>query len=157
LTGTSETFYNNDVLSIKFAGHNIGYLGAIKKSNLKQYDLDGKIIYCLSINLNLLLDMYHESKTKFHSIDKLMPIIKDVSFFVNRNINIIHAIHALNELDFIKYYEFIDHYIKDDEYVSYTIRFTLTNIVNMETKDIEQNLNKIINVLNEHGCVIRKS
>lgn len=156
LTGASDIFYNNDVLSIKFGGHNIGYLGALKTSNLKQYDLDNKTIYCLSINLNMLLDTYQKTNTTFTSISKLMPIVKDISFFVNASINIIHVLQALEELSFVQNYEFIDHYLKDDGQISYTVRFNFINTQNLETKEIDQYLNQVIRVLNEHGCVIRK-
>lgn len=152
----SDIFYNNDVLSIKFAGHNIGYLGALKNSNLNEYDLNSKTIYCLSINLNMLFDIYQKPKTYFHSINKLMPIVKDISFYVNQSINMIHAIQAIEELSFVQNYEFIDHYLKDDGHISYTIRFSFANIQNLQTKDIDDHINKIIKTLSEHGCIIRK-
>jgi phenylalanyl-tRNA synthetase beta subunit len=131
-------------------------MGALKSSNLKEYDLNNKLIYCLSINLDMLIGLYQRPKIQFQSINKLMPIVKDISFFISPNINIFHAIKVIEELSFIQHYEFIDHYIKDDNYISYTIRFTFINTQNLQTKEIDQYINKVISILSENGCVVRK-
>jgi phenylalanyl-tRNA synthetase beta chain len=157
VTSESNVFYNNELLAVQCNGKLIGYIGSIKSSKLVNYDLSNQTIYCLSINLELLLEMYTKPIMHFVSVNNLMPIYKDISFIIHPLEKITNLLHALDNLDFIQSYEFIDRYvITEGEQISYTLRFRFNNIKGTNTKIIETYLTEIENKIIENHANIRR-
>jgi phenylalanyl-tRNA synthetase beta chain len=156
ITSESNVFYNNELLAIQCNGQLIGYIGAIKSSKLKKYDLQQNSIFCLTINLNMLMDMYVEPAIHFTSVNNLMPIYKDISFIIHPLEKIHNLLNVLNSLDFIQSYEFIDRYVINQEQISYTLRFRFNNIKGLNTKTIDSYLTEIEKQIVQNHAVIRK-
>jgi phenylalanyl-tRNA synthetase beta subunit len=152
----SQVFYANEMLAINHTGQLIGYIGLIKTSKLKTYGLNDLPVYCLSLNFELLIDLYTKPSIKFTSVSDLMPINKDVSFYVKPSTRINIALNAIQNLPFVHNYEFIDRFINSNGEVSYTIRFQFNNEKNLLTQTIDQYYKSIVNILIEHNCLIRK-
>jgi phenylalanyl-tRNA synthetase beta subunit len=148
-------FYANEVLAIHCNGKLIGYMGNMKASKLKEFDLHTRNIYCLTLNLNILFDLYHPNTYRFHSVSNLMPIFKDISFFIQDSSKITNALDGLNALSFIHQYEFIDRYIDENGRISYTIRFRFENATGLDTKAIDGYIKGIEQVLIESNCEMR--
>jgi phenylalanyl-tRNA synthetase beta chain len=123
---------------------------------LNPFNLNDKNIYCLSLNLTLLLSLHNETKPKFNTVSNLQPIFKDVSFFINENEKIENLLNALKTLPFITSYEFIDRYVSNDGQVSYTIKFQFVNDKTINSKTIEDYLNQIYQKMVESNCIVRK-
>ncbi|GHU30493.1 hypothetical protein FACS1894166_00230 [Bacilli bacterium] len=155
---TTETgiFYRNEELAIRYSGRLIGYIGLIKQTMLQPYSLHDKNIYCLSLNLSMLLNLYHPTRIKFNAINKLQPVFKDVSFFINDGEKIENLLNALKLLPFIDSYKFIDRYVNADEQVSYTIEFKFVADKTINTKTIDDYLNQIYQKMVESNCIVRK-
>jgi phenylalanyl-tRNA synthetase beta chain len=152
----NNIFYDNESLAIHCNGKVIGYIGAIKKSKLKLYGLANVHIYCLTINLNMLFDLYVKPTIQFKSVNNLMPIYKDISFIVKPGITINNVLTSFKQLSFINSYNFIDRYQMDDDNISYTIRFTFHNTQGLLTQTIDKYLEQIEKKLLENNCQVRK-
>jgi phenylalanyl-tRNA synthetase beta chain len=156
VTSESNVFYNNELLAIQCNGQLIGYIGSIKASKLNDYDLLNEQIYCLTINLETLLQIYHKPIIRFTSVNNLMPIYKDISFAIHPLEKITNLLTELKNLDFVESYEFIDRYIINDELTSYTLRFRFNNIKGLSSKTIDGYLNEIEKKIIENHANIRK-
>jgi phenylalanyl-tRNA synthetase beta chain len=156
MTSDSSVFYSNELLAIQCNGKLIGYVGSVKSSCLKSFDLQNQTIYCLTLNLDMLLKLYVKPVTKFTSINNLMPIYKDVSFIIHPLKKITNLLEALTKLDFIDSYEFIDRYVINEEQISYTIRFRFNNTKGLDTKTIDNYLQEIEKQMVENHATIRK-
>jgi phenylalanyl-tRNA synthetase beta chain len=156
ITSESDTFYNNELLAIQCNGKLIGYIGLIKSSKLKNYDLQSESIYCLTINLETLLNLYVAPTIHFSSVSNLMPIYKDISFIIHPLEKINNLLTALSTLDFVESYEFIDRYTIDDEQISYTLRFRFNNIKDLSSHIIDKYRTEIEKQIIENHAKIRK-
>jgi hypothetical protein len=134
----------------------IGYIGLIKSSKLKKYDLQAESIYCLTINLESLLTTYVQPTLQFEHVSKLMPIYKDVSFMIHHLEKINNLLTSLNTLDFIHSYEFIDRYQINAEQISYTIRFNFNNAKGTDNRTIDNYLKEVERRIIENHATIRK-
>jgi phenylalanyl-tRNA synthetase beta chain len=152
----NNIFYDNESLAIHCNGKVIGYIGAIKKSKLKPYGLANTHIYCLTVNLNMLFDLYVKPTIQFKPVNNLMPIYKDISFIVKPGITINNVLNSFKQLTFINSYDFIDRYRMDDNKISYTIRFTFHNSQGLLTQTIDKYLEQIEKQLLENNCQVRK-
>jgi phenylalanyl-tRNA synthetase beta chain len=155
-TSDSTVFYSNELLAIQWNGQLVGYIGSIKSSNLKQFDLQNQVVYCLTLNLDMLLKLYVKPSHQFTSINNLMPIYKDVSFIIHPLKKINNLLDALEKLNFIDSYEFIDRYVINEEQISYTIRFRFNNVQGLNTKTIDTYLQQIEKQMVENHAAIRK-
>jgi phenylalanyl-tRNA synthetase beta chain len=156
ITSESNVFYNNELLAIQCNGKLIGYIGSIKSSQLKKYDLQNESIYCLTINLEMLIDTYISPTVHFSSVNNLMPIHKDISFIIHPLEKINNLLLALNNLDFIQSYEFIDRYVISDDQISYTLRFSFNNVKGLDSKVIDKYLSEIEKQIIENHANVRK-
>jgi phenylalanyl-tRNA synthetase beta chain len=156
VTSESEVFYSNELLAIQCNGKLIGYIGSIKSSQLKEYDLQNESIYCLSVNLEMLFDMYILPNIHFSSINNLMPIYKDISFVIHPLEKINNLLSAINNLDIVQSYEFIDRYVIDETQISYTLRFRFNNVKGLNSTTIDKYLTKIEQQIIENHAKIRK-
>jgi phenylalanyl-tRNA synthetase beta chain len=149
-------FYPNEMLTINFAGQLIGYIGLIKTSELKPYGLNDQLIYGVTINLEMLFDLYTPPQIQFSPINDLMPIYKDISFYVSPTTRINNALATIKKLPFVQHYDFIDRFVNQKGEISYTIRFELINTKNLKAIEIDQYYQQIISILIEFNCVVRR-
>jgi phenylalanyl-tRNA synthetase beta chain len=156
VTSESDVFYHNELLAVQCNGKLIGYIGAIKSSQLKKYDLQNESIYCLTLNLSMLLSMYAPPTVHFSLVNNLMPIYKDISFTIHPLEKINNLLLMLNNLTFLQSYEFIDRYVLNDEQISYTLRFCFNNVKGLETKIIDKYLMEIEKQIIENHAKLRK-
>lgn len=147
-------FYNNEALAIQLNGKVLGYVGMIKQSLLNNMKLT-KPIYCLSINID---DLIQSDLNNFNVINPqpYMPVVKDISFVTNST-NVIVAIQEqLPKLDFIQQFDYIDTYTMPNNDKSYTIRITFKNAKIFTSTTINENLQKLEDLIVGCGAVIRK-
>jgi phenylalanyl-tRNA synthetase beta chain len=156
ITSDSSVFYSNELLAIQCNGKLIGYIGSIKSSALKSFDLQNQTVYCLTLNIDMLLKLYVKPIVKFTSINNLMPIYKDVSFIIHPLKKITNLLEAITKLDFVDSYEFIDRYVINEEQISYTIRFRFNNVKGLDTKTIDNYLRDVEKQMVENHASIRK-
>jgi phenylalanyl-tRNA synthetase beta subunit len=93
-------FYNNEHIGIYFDGILIGHIGAIKNSILLKYNIDGKQVYCLSVNIDELIKKYHENVTQYQPVSILNPITKDLTIDVTDK-HLDEALNNISNLSFI--------------------------------------------------------
>jgi phenylalanyl-tRNA synthetase beta chain len=156
ITSELEPFYSNELIAIQCNGKLIGYIGLIKPSKLKNYDLQNEIIYCLTINLEMLLDMYVPPIVRFSLVNNLMPIYKDISLIIHPLEKISNLLKAIDNLNFVQSYEFIDRYKIDDEQISYTLRFRFNNVRGLDNRTIDKYLTEIEKQIIENHAALRK-
>jgi phenylalanyl-tRNA synthetase beta subunit len=104
-TQDNEYFYKTEMLAIHSQGQLVGYVGLLKSSQLREYDLSNHSVYCLSINFESLLKTYKHQEFKIKHINNLMPIFKDISFTINDKESIRYMIEAIDKLPFISNYQ----------------------------------------------------
>lgn len=149
-------FYPNETVVISYYGETIGYIGAIKQTQLAKYDLQNKNIYCLTINLTRLISDFKQKPFIYQSQSNTMPVIKDISFIVGHTTPLNELQSIITKLDFVKQVEFIDQYQISDTTRSYTIRVVFSNITTLTTEEINKYLKKIEQVIIENHGSIRK-
>lgn len=140
----SKYFYNNECVSIEDGSKIIGYIGKIKSNLLKEYDLEQKQIYSLSINLNSELSNFYEKEFKFAPISNYQVAYKDINISTNNNIN--HYLNKLQNCSEIQSLEVTSIYKKEKTTV-YTIRYYLKNDVSYTASDLENINQKLIKLV----------
>lgn len=140
-------FYNNETLTISFKNKVIGYVGKIKKSQLKSYDLSNKDIYCLTINIDSLLKHYEPSQFKVKSFGSFQTVSKDVNIVLPKNgiNNIKEKLNAIKKIPDISNAEIINIFEKDNN-VIYTVRYWLVDTKQFKSNDIDLIAREIDNI-----------
>lgn len=144
-----EQFYDNESIGLFFNEKLIGYIGKIKKSQLKPYDLNNKDIYCLSINLDELLVAYKPLVKKVKGFGEYQRLSKDINiildkqnaYMINQKINDIKSIEDIQDAKLINVFE------KDNQIV-YTVRYYLVDSKQFTTEDLEAVSKQVENLNN---------
>ncbi len=131
-------FYNNESIEILAYGKVIGYLGKIRKSLLKPYDLDNENIYCLSINIESLFANYKQPQFKVKEFGAFQRLSKDINITLNKEnaSEINNKLQAIKKLPDIVNAKIINTFEKDGTIV-YTIRYYLVDTKQFKTNDID--------------------
>lgn len=131
-------FYNNECIKISAYGKVIGYLGKIRKSQLKPYDLDNENIYCLTINIESLFANYKHKQFNVKSFGAFQRLSKDVNIVLNKSdASLINdKIEKIKKLPDIVDAKIINTFEKEESIV-YTIRYYLVDTKQFKTNDID--------------------
>ena len=134
----NEYFYDNECLSINYENKIIGFIGKIKKSKLKFYDLDSSNIYCATLNLpNKLLENIKKQKFVLKPISSNQQIFRDININVKKSENINKFLKLFDQVDIIEKFNVIKTFEKNDETI-YTIRYHLNDNRVYSSVEIEQ-------------------
>lgn len=133
-----EQFYNNESIGIYHNDVIIGYIGKIRRSQLKPYDLNNKDIYVFTINLETLFDNYKTKQFKVKSFGAFQRLSKDVNIVLDKdNANQVNArLEGIKKLPDIVDARIINIFEKDGKMI-YTVRYYLTDEKQFTTNDIE--------------------
>jgi phenylalanyl-tRNA synthetase beta chain len=129
--------YEKECISINLNGEVIGYIGRIKDSLLKNYDIVKNPIYIATINLNKLIKEYKPNSfiAKPLVISPLMSLYKDLTFVNEGNKFMGETIKKALQVENVIGHEFIDKYEKDNS-ITYTFRFFFNNKNNLSNDEI---------------------
>ncbi len=152
----SNIYYHQETLSIYCSGQLVGYVGRIKNSSLKSYGLDNKLIYFITINLNLLFKLYKPQDIHVQYASKLTSVYKDISYVSMLNIDTVQVLESLKKLPFISSYEYIDLFKIDENKYSYTLRVYFKNDKIYSSEEIDQMMKELQHLLITLHCEIRK-
>lgn len=141
-------FYENEALTIKLNNKTIGYMGKIKKTLLKEYDLYDQQIYAMSININEILTQQNSYFFKLKPLGIYQQINKDINFSIkkNKNLTISNFLIELLKINNIEKYEITNIYHKDDD-VIYTIKYFLDDSKKYSLQDLEEIYKQITNLI----------
>lgn len=139
---SNEYCYNNESAVIYHENQPIGYMGKIKQSLLKDYDLDKHNIYCLTLNLEPLFKQYKPLKFKIKPFGIYQRLSKDINIELEPTTShlISDKLAKINSLDDIESSKVINVFYKDNK-VIYTVRYYLVDTKQFTTADID-NINK---------------
>lgn len=143
----NKYLYDNDCLEIYHQNKLIGLIGCIKDNLLKPYKIS-QPLYLLSINLNSLIDKFNPNVYKVKKLEKLSPVIKDLTFNATSQTNIESIIDNLNKLSYLNSWSFTKAYHLNDNEIAYTIHLSLSNNDKVLTKDdIKKYLDEIVSFI----------
>jgi len=134
---SSEYFYANECVEIIWNDKVIGYIGKIKNSLLKDYDLFSKSIYCMSFNIDELIASYKKPRLIVKPIGQFQQLSKDINVVLDiRNVNSIGSkvakIESHKDVDNAK----IVNIFQKDNNVIYTVRYYLIDTKQFTTDEI---------------------
>lgn len=142
----TEWFAQNEQLEIYYNDQLIGFIGLINSNESKKYDLDEKI-YCLTINLGLLINNFNHEDTKFKQFSLLPNIWKDLTINILTNNNVGDKINDIVcNYPFITKYEFINKF-ENESKKTYTVRFYFENN-GKNASQIDEEFKKIVSLFN---------
>ena len=126
IVGHKKDFYDNECLSIITNNKVVGYMGKIKNSCLICYDLGKKNIYCMSINIDELINNFKRINFKINSFGPYQKLYKDVNITLeNKNGELIsYRLNNIKKIKDIVNYDIISIYPKDNMTI-FTIRYYL--------------------------------
>ncbi|MCQ3907887.1 MAG: hypothetical protein MJ219_04165 [Mycoplasmoidaceae bacterium] len=133
-----DGFYSNETLGIIYKDQIIGYMGKIKSSALKHYDLQNKQIYTLSMNIDKLLNDYKPVEFKVKSFGVFQRISKDINIILDKaNVHLVNKkIEQIKTITDIADAKIINIFVKDNKTV-YTIRYYLVDTRQFTTNDLD--------------------
>lgn len=132
----------------------IGYLGTIKKTTLKEYGLKNNI-YCLSINLDKLLESKQLNKTIIKPISEFNPIYKDFSFTNKNRVLLDKVFKEITDLTYISEVKLVDSFMIND-LLSYTMSVKIQSFdKTLSNDEIEDILHKIRSILEINNLQLR--
>jgi len=133
----SEYFYSNECVAIYWKNEIIGYIGKIKNSLLKGYDLANKNIYCFSLNIDKPIAQYKKPDFKVRTFGQFQQLSKDVNIVLNKNnkAEIEEKIKKIRTHKFVLSTRIIKVFNKEDSIV-YTVRYYLVDTKQFTTSDI---------------------
>lgn len=133
-----QQFYNNESLAIIYKDQIIGYIGKIKSSALKDYDLQNKSIYALSINIEKLINDYSPKQFKVKSFGIFQRISKDINIILDRaNVHLVDKkIEQIKNIPDVVDAKIINIFEKENKTI-YTIRYYLSDERQFTTHDLE--------------------
>lgn len=73
----------------------IGYIGKIKKSVLKEFDLADQDIYCLDINLERLITSINRYVRTYEAYDHHQEVTRDITFQLKMKLILIALLMSL--------------------------------------------------------------
>lgn len=133
-----EPLYDNEAIAIIYKNQIIGYIGKIKTSALKDYDLANKQIYVLSLEIDRMLNDYKKPNFKVKSFGIFQRISKDVNIILDyANAHLVHEkIDQIKQIKDIADAKIINIYNKDNKTV-YTVRYYLVDTRQFTSNDLE--------------------
>jgi len=131
-------FYNNECMSIVANGKVIGYMGKIKNSLLKAYDLQNKQIYCLSMNVDELIKNYKPVNFKVKPFGVYQRISKDVNIVLNgaASVQVNQKVEEIKKVKDVVDAQIISIFNKDNNIV-YTVRYYLDDKKQFNSVEID--------------------
>lgn len=133
-----KEFYDNESLGIVYENQVIGYIGKIKSSALKDYDLNNKTIYALSINIDKLLAKYKKQRLVIRQFGIFQRLSKDINIILaNDSSQLINQkIESIKKIKDVADAKIINIFKKDNNTV-YTVRYYLVDTRQFTTNDLE--------------------
>ncbi|ALA33505.1 phenylalanine--tRNA ligase subunit beta [Mycoplasmoides pneumoniae] len=129
-----EYFTKNVGLKLVVFNEQIGYVGLIKDELLAPYDLKGRPVYGLEINLDRLLNSLNRLERSYTPISKLQDVFKDITFSFPRDESHFETfVKAIKKLQTIFKWELISVFDTEKDGVpitKYTVRYYLKNFTN---------------------------
>lgn len=133
-----EPLYNNEGVEIIYDNNVIGYIGKIKSKDLKDYDLENKQIYVLSIEIDRMLANYVKPQFKVKSFGVFQRISKDINIILDKaNVYLVNQkIEQIKNIKDIADAKIINIFNKGNQTV-YTVRYYLVDTKQFTTTDLE--------------------
>jgi len=135
---TLPDFYNNECLSIVANGKVIGYMGKIRNSLLKQYDLENRQIYCLTMNVEELIKNYKAPEFQVKPFGIYQRISKDINIVLNDTTaaQVNQKVEQIKQVPNVVDAQIISIFNKEDKII-YTVRYYLDDNKQFNSTDIE--------------------
>lgn len=89
----------NDSLKLVVYDETIGYIGKIKKSILKEFDLADQDIYCLDINLERLITSINRYVRTYEAYDHHQEVTRDITFQLKNEVDFNSFINVINSFN----------------------------------------------------------
>ncbi|MCQ2747942.1 MAG: hypothetical protein MJ223_01570 [Mycoplasmoidaceae bacterium] len=140
-------FYENETIAIGSNNEIIGFVGKIRSSVLKDYDLNNKQIYALTINIEKLLSMYQSPVIKIKEFGVFQTISRDINIILDEsNAHLVSKkLEQIKQITNIADAKVVNIFKKDNKLI-YTVRYYLTDKRNFTAKDIESITKQIENL-----------
>ncbi|WP_027119474.1 phenylalanine--tRNA ligase subunit beta [[Mycoplasma] testudinis] len=103
----SRYLSENDALKLVVYQEIIGFIGKIRPSLLKAYDLQDLDVYVLDINLEPLIKSLNRIESVYEPISKLQNIERDITLQILKENNFEHFVKAIATVNEIKKWELI--------------------------------------------------
>ncbi|MCQ2957140.1 MAG: hypothetical protein MJ233_04950 [Mycoplasmoidaceae bacterium] len=140
-------FYANESLAITYKNSVIGYMGKIKSSSLKDYDLSNKQIYALTMNIDKMIDDYAKPKFVVKPFGIFQRLSKDINIILDQaNIHLVNdKIQQIKNIKDIADAKIINIFNKDNKTI-YTVRYYLVDTRQFTANDLEMISKQIENL-----------
>lgn len=161
-----STQISNDIFSSALAfsnhgGKSIGHMGILKRSLLKEMDIDQDVFYA-ELNWNMLVKIALKKKITFTNLPKTQPVKRDLALLIDKEVSFakIEKVILNSERKLLKGVSLFDVYEGknlDAGKKSYAVSITLQDEEKtLQDKQIEAVMNKIIsNLEKEVGAKLR--
>ncbi|XQP55994.1 MAG: phenylalanine--tRNA ligase subunit beta [Mycoplasmoidaceae bacterium] len=135
---TVEQFYNNEAMAIVCKDQIVGYMGKIKISHLKDYDLANKQVYALSMNIDKLVENYKTEKFNVKSFGIFQRLSKDINIILDHsNVQLVNKkIEQIKHIPYVTDVKIINIFNKDNKTI-YTVRYYLSDTRQFTANDLE--------------------
>ncbi|AAP56712.2 Phenylalanyl-tRNA synthetase beta chain [Mycoplasmoides gallisepticum str. R(low)] len=153
----------NDSLKLVVYDETIGYIGKIKKSILKEFDLADQDIYCLDINLERLITSINRYVRTYEAYDHYQEVTRDITFQLknevdfNSFINVINSFNKLSKWEIISIFDATNQIDTNKTYqpTKYTVRCYLKQgDKTYTTKEINQIFDELIDLMKTKQILI---
>lgn len=133
-----EPLYSNEGVEIIYNDQIIGYIGKIKASVLKDYDLENKQIYVLSIEIDKMLADYKKLNFKVKPFGIFQRVSKDVNIILDKaNTHLVNQkIEQIKHIKDVADAKIINIYHKENKTI-YTVRYYLVDTRKFTSNDLE--------------------
>ncbi|QZX49444.1 phenylalanine--tRNA ligase subunit beta [Mycoplasma sp. E35C] len=155
----------NDSLKLVVYDETIGYIGKIKKSILKEFDLADRDIYCLDINLERLITSINRYVRTYEGYDRHQEVSRDITFQLKNEEtfdSFIKLTKSFNKLSNWQIISIFDSSAKNNENknqiyqpIKYTVRCYLKQSdKTYTTQEINSIFEELINLMRSYQILI---
>lgn len=152
LTFKSETshvaeIYDNQLVSIHWDNKIVGYLGQIKNSVLKQYDINDRSVFAISMNIDDVIK--HQNKYKIQKISSFPTVYRDLNIVLSNNFDTNTIIAKIKSIDFINDCWIKDTFKNDPDSTTYTFALKISSLTEtLQTNKIDEILESVKKIVN---------
>lgn len=138
--------HNNQFTRIYWNDQVVGYIGKIKNSILKQYDINEQSVFAVSINIDDLI--MHKNKLKIKKISNFPAVYRDINVILKNQYDTNDLIYKIKSINFVNDCWIKDVFKNDSNNTTYTFAIKISSLTEtLQTSKIDEiisNIKKII-------------
>lgn len=139
--------YDNQLVAIYWDNKIVGYIGQIKNNVLKQYDINDRSVFAISINIDDIIK--HQNKYKINKISNFPTVYRDLNIVLSNNFETDEIIKKIMSVDFVNDCWIKDTFKNNADTTTYTFALKISSLTEtLQSSKIDQILESVKKIIN---------